>query len=333
MTSAASMFGSIERLTDEQLRELIEGIGIVVPEEDEERDWLIPGYLHAGVTAITGQPERGKTTLLISMCKGLLAGQWLGLDTDFDVKTRIAFGCEDVLAVGRIRKAARGDARVVPFQLTGWTPQDLGRRLRSADCGLLVVDSLTAVVSDINDQSEAIGFVNSVRGLGVPVAVVHHSAVNGQGPSGAQPYKAAYRHTIQASKIETGGDDIIVTIKRSGNDIATTTDRLRINRVTHAAEVAENKRPRTVQAVAKPVTAIDKVRALRTLVDGLGIDPNLGHNEIANALLGGARGNEDVQSVTVVANALESRTIGHRTVSDLIKKNRGTFLDRTDHAA
>jgi hypothetical protein len=331
---------SAHRPVHDLIQDVIRGIGVVVPETDSEEEWLIPGYIHPTITAITGQPERGKTTLLISMCKGLLDGQWLGIQTNLDPQALILFGCEDRQGARRVRRAFGNHPRVEPFWLTGWEPANLAAGLETADVGLLVLDSLTAVVTDINDQSEATAFIRTLRGLPTPVVVVHHSAVGGRGPSGAQPYKAAYRHTVEAQKLETEGDDgVVVTLRRSGNDIATVTNRVAVDRTSYAAEHAAERlaerlpRRQAVSRQTKP-TAGEKARILKHLADCDGIETGqLDHNAIATQLVGGPRGQEDPKKQTMVAEALGAERITHRTVSNIVRLNRAIFAPACEPAA
>jgi hypothetical protein len=318
-------------LTDEEIATLIEGIGVVVPAESENPEWLIPGFIHPGLTVLTGQPERGKTTLLLSMCKGILGGEWLEHASALRPAQRIFFGCEDRLGVHLVRRAFNSHPLVVPFQLTGWaSPDRLADRLAAANCGMLILDSLTAAVKDINDQAEATNFIGSLRSLRMPVVVVHHSAVSGTGPSGAQAYKAAYRHTIQAATIEASADEMLLTLKLSGNDVLSSVQRVRIDRGSlEASRVEQPAELRTrMPARTKPqrLTAPEKAAMLGRLAKQADVDCSLGQNQIATVLLGGSRGSEQDANVRAVAGALGlGDKVGHRAVSDLIQSHRSDF--------
>ncbi|UQX89201.1 ATP-binding protein [Jatrophihabitans telluris] len=306
------------------MAELVEGFA-TVPEDDGSDDpaWPIPGFIHPGLTALTAQPEMGKTTLLKSMVKGLLAGEWLGEPTHFDDDKRILFGCEDYTSFRDVRRTFADEPRVHPVLLHEWKPAWLPRLVSEGQFGMLIIDSLGAVVTDTNEQGLAGVFTQSVRQLPIPVIVVHHEARASKGPSGAQVYRGAYRHTIRVSCVEHDGDRILrLALQTYGNNAPASRRSVKVDRLTLVSEAADDS-GRGVSRSTRKASA-EKACILGVLAREQGVDVQLDHNRLAEALLGGKQGREDEGMRARVEAALDSPA-RHRTVSDLIRKNRAAF--------
>ena len=215
-------------LADDDWADLIGGIGVDVQDSTGDDVWLIPGFIHPGVTCITGQPESGKSTLVLSQVRSLLKGQrWLDQPTALASDARVLFGCEDATTVRRVRHLFASEVaarRLAVTRLSTWDngrPRLTGAKLKDLNVGLVVIDTLFAAAGDANDQAIAANFVAALRDFEVPVLVVHH-APKGSSliPAGAQAYTAAYRHTITVRKAEANYDRGVLTqwLDISGND-------------------------------------------------------------------------------------------------------------------
>jgi hypothetical protein len=312
------------QLTETEIAELEACFGTYIRDGDVDIDWLIPEIVHPGITCVTGQPEVGKTTLLVSMVKGLLEGKWLGLPTALPPGFRILFGCEDRGSARRVRRAFDGDPRVVVMQLDNWNTAKMSSVIRRGQIGLVVLDSLYAIVSNVNDQEECGEFTRALQRLAVPVVVVHHQAKMGaRGPSGAQGYRAAYRQTIEVKQKSNQGDELVLDLAISGNDVASTNKLLQVNRLDHrAVEVSSNKPTRA--KLSGPERAANLGRL--ALDRGLSV-ADLSHNDIAAKLVGGRQDQEDGGMSAEVAGVLGMAGVKFRTVANLIKDNLEAFMD------
>jgi hypothetical protein len=312
----------LQPLTKEQIAALEACFGTYVDEGDMEPEWLIPGVIHPGITCVTGQPEVGKTTLLISMVKGLLAGEWLETETTLGGRA-ILFGCEDIGSARKVRQAFSGDRRVRVVQLTNWNPDGMASVIEDLGVGLVVIDSLYAVVEDVNDQGECGSFTRAIQALDVPVLVVHHQPKMGtrRGPAGAQGYQAAYRHTIGVRQHPSQDDELILDLAMTGNDVAPSTRRVRLNRTDYSVESCTEGKTRAGRPSAEDRAAAVAELAWERQIPVAGRT----HNEIAGDLVGGRQDSEDPRLALAVADALGLPSVKFRAVSNSIRLSRSAF--------
>ena len=315
---------SSELWTEDLILKFEDCFGRYVREGDAEPTWVIPGFIHSGITCITGQPEQGKTTLLISMVKGLLAGSWLGEVCQLPADAVILFGCEDADSARKVRRAFDGENRVKVFTLKNWNPAGMAEVLQEGGVGLVILDSLYAIVTDLNDQSECGRFIKTLHSLDVPVVVVHHAAKGSTtGAAGAQGYRAAYRHTIQLKIRTSDGDASIIQLTTSGNDVQSASVEIELNRTTFSVACVTNTRAKNK---GSRLSQVDKSRALArvALARGVATD-HRSSNDIASDLVGGRHGREDSTLSSEVAQALGFPSVKFRTVTNTIKNQRAAF--------
>jgi hypothetical protein len=302
-------------------------------EDGHVSEWPIPGFIHSGITVITGQPSAGKTTLALSMASAVLAGgSWLGTAVNPLGDKRVLFLCEDLSSRNRARKAlSRYGSRVIVEKAKLWDDQTvqtttLGDVVRKRNVGLVFIDSLFAIAADETDKPMAALVVSTLQGAGCPVVIVHHqNRAHGTGAGGSQRYNAAYRQYLMVSSTSDSG---IIKLNVSGNDLPRTRKlALTIDWSTLEAVTVDDKKFKDSAAKASKLSASEKARTLGKLARGMGLAPGLTHGEYAKKLVG-PEGQEDSQRQQKVLDHWgQSKGAGNKTVSNLIKQEREAFDD------
>jgi hypothetical protein len=325
--------------SDDELDQLFAPVGSRLKDEDMGEVWPVPGLIHPGLTCVMGQPERGKTTLLITLCAALLrGGEWLGEPTQFPADKRIIFLCEDRTSGGRVLKSFKDtvlEDQVIVRRLHRWEAgTSLDEVVDRTSAGLVVIDSVYPAVSDVNDQARADAFLSPVQALQVPAVVVHHEAKDSSSgtPAGVQRFRAAYRQTIRIRKCSPEGcDGLALDLDVSGNDVpGRTRYSVLVNRQSLATEIqsagsADAPTGRESRRRAKRMNPEQKATELGRMAHEAGQAAGLPHTTYATALLGGSRGKEQKDKQLVVASALNLKSVTHHTVGNLIRDNLSAF--------
>lgn len=341
MTSSATL---MPRISDSDLDALLQGLGQRYEPSDMDELWPVPDLICPGITCVTGQPEKGKTTLLISLVEALLSGSdWFSRPTNLLPDSRIVYFCEDRNTASRVQRACGQSGRVYVVTLQTWHQgASLVNLVDRTGAGLVIIDSLYPAVDDVNDQSRSGVFLSALQSVSVPIIVVHHEAKGGKsGPLGVQRFAAAYRQTIKVKTATPEADGWLgLDLHVTGNDVVPQRYAVRVNRDSRAAElVAEDGGDRFDRRRKRRLSKGEKASALGVLANEAELAPELNHNEIASALLGGARGHEDRAKQIAVASALgiAAGTVGHQAVANLIRDNPTEFkagqMLSSDHVA
>ena len=320
--------------------DLLKGIGKKPTKGDLANVWPVPTLIHPGLTCLLGQPERGKTRLLMSLALALTTGsKWLGQPTYLDPTKRILFFCEESTSLAAAEELLTNAGDRIELLLPSHWGLDvpLARLVNDASVGVIIVDGVFPIVGDVNEQARADAFLSALRDAAVPSVVAHHEAKGGGGtPVGVQAFGAAYRHTIRATACKSlGGGRMQVDLAVSGNDVAGMSKMtVLIHRQSLATSVGafEASEPEADSAASprkrrKRVSPTDRTRSLAQYAkcQGLSLDPNLSATDYATRLLGGARGHEDPDRQEAVKVALGGASARHQSVSNLIRDNRRIY--------
>lgn len=328
----AGVTGAPALPSDEEFDVLFKGLGYRL-RSDETSDWLVEGLIHPGITCILGQPERGKTTLLISLCAALIDGDktWLGGHVRFREDQRIIYFCEDRSSGERIKEALGSD-RVQVVGLHRWeAAQSIEPAVMRFGAGLVIVDSIYPAVGDVNEQARADVFLSVVQAVDVPVVVVHHEAKDGGGsPAGVQRFAAAYRHTLKVGRCSVvDADEMQVEITVSGNDVPGKRKMTaRLNRRTLTAEVVDE-----ITKKRSRLSGPERAAIFGAMARDQGLQAGLTHNLYATSLVGGSRGNEDPVRCSEISQRLDGRSVSHQTVANCIRDYSQAFNEGFTSAA
>lgn len=299
--------------------------------------WPVEGVVHPGLTAITGQPERGKTTLALSLAKAALDGiEWAGYPTNLQPDRGVLFMCESDSGFHRARSLLRDRAIVGICRPWDWTDggrrPDLATVVQRQRIGLVVIDSLFAIARDENDQAEAADVLAVLQGAGCPVIVIHHSPKAGGRATGVQRYSAAYRQTLDVERGVVEGDRLALTVKVSGNDMAESErisvaiDWSSLDCTPLQARASEGRagssRPRQRQR-RTGLTAPERARLLGQEAAGLGVLPAASASAAATALVG-SKDQENPQLQDRL-RALGLPAVSHRSVAELIRQEPDAY--------
>jgi len=312
---------------DDELDKIFDGLGLRLKDEDMISVWPVEGLVHPGITCILGQPERGKTTLLMSLTQALLRSdeRWLGGEIAFPRNRRIVYFAEDASSATRVKQAFAGtnvEGRLVVLTLGRW---ETSGRLRDAvakvGAVLVIVDSVYSAVGDVNEQARADAFLGVIHAARVPTVVVHHEGKdNGRTPAGVQMFRAAYRHTLRVCRCTPAdGGEMLLDLDVWGNDVPGHRSlSVRLNRNSLECEAlapaenggqAKRRRRQTVAERAEHYGA-------KAWEAGLAIDVD--HNQCATVLLGGPRGREDPDLATEFG-------VKHLALGNAVRDHREDF--------
>lgn len=177
--------------------------------------WIIPEYVASTATMVTGASEAGKTSFVAALVAAIarrdpeFLGKPVALINDGPVIIITTDPGDEVEWAHRRRELSIPDDRLLigSFEASNW---DLYRYVAADEkASLLVFDNITGGLSGGLNDTDAGEITRPltaiIRGAGVPVLAVHHSAKSGStDPMGPVAYKAWRRHGIHVDTVGGG---------------------------------------------------------------------------------------------------------------------------------
>jgi hypothetical protein len=354
-TPSATEFSSAEDRAAWRLQTVLGGKVLSFAEID--RPEPIEGILHSGITAITGQPFDGKTTVALSMMRALLddSEKWATGAINFDQGQKIAFYGENPRGLARAHTLKEEfPGRVVLLQtliLNTDAQAEMAEVIKEENIGLFFIDSAYRAAGDLSSPEVATRFTNALSAFGRPVGVLHHSPrpVAHQRypkrPSGSQAWDAAYEQVVH---VNGGGRSGRKTLTIWGNNVpeewqlGITVDYASLQasiNIDPTSSTQASKEDGPTQAGRRPrakrsqLTAAEQVVVLAQLAHAAGIDREADHNAIGLQLLGGRQGNEDPGKQKAVGDAIGVDKPMFRTTTEKLKKEHVAYMQERSRLA
>jgi hypothetical protein len=226
---------------------------------DTSDDWVVDGLICPYITALSGQPKVGKSTIATQIalavvnqipflgreihCKSNKVA-WMGFDSGWvkELKDRCGDNAKNSIRI------QRGITNLIPAQ---WS--QLGQYLSNMDIGLLIIDHLYGFAGDLNlnESQEANKVVNCLNAINaqyeIPILLIAQAPKNNYrgGMAHSNILKSSARVLLEMSGTARSGKRTLVV---NGNEVASESISIKIDpknvELLHTTEVKKSKQDR-----------------------------------------------------------------------------------------